>query len=101
MDKSLNGYDMSMDMLNNKLSIDNHRSIRRQNDRESNVQNGANMAANLELVDPGGFLDNRSIPDIETILRIQIKDSICLFSNGQATIKCEDRWPITISKIIR
>ena len=59
------------------------------------------MAVESEFVDRGGFLDNRSIPDIETILRIHIKDSICHSSNGQATIKCEDRWPITISEIIR
>ena len=65
------------------------------------MQSGADMAAELEFVDPGGFLENRSIPDIETILRIQIKDSICLSSNGQATIKCEDRWPIIINEIIR
>ena len=36
---------MSMDMLNKKLSIDNKMSIRRQNYRESNVQNEADMAA--------------------------------------------------------
>ena len=54
------------------------------------------MAAESEIVDPGGFLENRSMSDIETILRMQIKDSICLSKNGQATIKCEDRWPIII-----
>ena len=59
------------------------------------------MAAESKFVDPGGFLENRSIPDIETILRIQIKDSFCLSSNGQATINCEDKWPIIISEIIR
>ena len=83
--------DMLMDILNSKLSIDINRSIRRQNDRESNVQSGVDMAAKSELVDPGGFLENRSIHHIEAILRIQIKYSICLSSNGQETIKCEDR----------
>ena len=36
------------------------------------------MAAESEFVDPDGFLENRSIPDIETIMKIHIKDSICL-----------------------
>ena len=35
------------------------------------------MATESEFVDPGDILENRSMPDIETILRIQIKDSIC------------------------
>ena len=78
MGKASTDKDMSMDMLNNKLSIDTNRSIRRQNDRESNVQSGADMAVESEFVDPGGFLENRSMPDIETILRIQIKDSTCI-----------------------
>ena len=56
---------MSMDILHIKLSIDINRSIRRQNDRESNIQSGANMAAESEFVDPGGFLENRSISDIK------------------------------------
>ena len=59
------------------------------------------MTAKSKFVDPGGFLENRRIPDIETILIIQIKDSICLSLNGQETIKCEDMWPIIISEIIR
>ena len=49
------------------------------------------MAAELEFVDSGRFLENRSMPDMETILRKQIIDSICHSSNGQATIKCEDK----------
>ena len=92
--------DLLMDMLNNKLSSDINRSIRRQNDIESNVQSGVDMATKSEFVDPSGFLENRSIPYIENIFRMQIKDSICLFSNGQVTIKCEDMWPIIISEII-
>ena len=101
MGKASTDKDLSMDMLNIKLSIDINRSIRRQNDIESNVHSGADMAAESKFVDPGGFLENGSIIDIETILRIHIKDSICLSSNGQATIKCENRWPIIISEIIR
>ena len=79
MNKALTDKDMSMDMLNNKLSIDNNRSIRRQNDRESKVQSGADMVAESEFVDSGRFLENRSMPDMETISRKQIIDSICLF----------------------
>ena len=65
------------------------------------MHNGADMAAESEFIDPGSFHENRGIPDIETILRIQVKYSICLFSNGQEAIKCEDKWPIIISEIIR
>ena len=59
------------------------------------------MAVESEFVDSGRFLENRSMLDMETILRKQIIDSICLSSNGQATIKCVDRWPIIIRRIIR
>ena len=72
----------------------------KKNDRESNVQNGADMAAESEFVDSGRFLENRSISDMETILSKQIIDSICLSSNEQATIKCEDKWPFIIRRII-
>ena len=43
------------------------------------------MATGSEFVDPGDFLENRSIPDTVTSLRIQMKESIYLSSNGQAT----------------
>ena len=33
------------------------------------MQSGADMAAASEFVDPGGFLENRSMPDIETIFK--------------------------------
>ena len=56
MGKASTDKDMSMDMLNNKLSIDINRSIRRQNDRESNVQSGADMETESELVDLVGSL---------------------------------------------
>ena len=59
------------------------------------------MAAESEFIDPGDFLVNRSIPDIETSLRIHMKESIYLYSYGQETIKCEDRWPIITRKNIR
>ena len=49
------------------------------------------MAAESEFVDSDRFLENRNMPDMETISRKQIIDSICLSSNGQATIKYEDR----------
>ena len=77
MNKASTNKDMSMDMPNNKLSIDTNMSILRQNDIESNVQSGADMAAESEFVNPGDFLENRSMPDIKAIFRIQIKDSIC------------------------
>ena len=41
---------------------------------------------NKSFFDPGDFLENRSMPDIETILRIHIK--------------CEDMWPIIIRRFI-
>ena len=56
MGKASTDKDMLMDMLNSKLSIDNNMSIWTQNDRESNVQSGADTAAESEFVDPGGFL---------------------------------------------
>ena len=59
------------------------------------------MAAESEFVDSGSFLENRSMPNMETVSRKQIIDSICLSSNGQEKIKCEDRWPIIIKRIIR
>ena len=59
------------------------------------------MAAESEFVDHGDILENRSMHDMEIILRIQIKDSTCHSKNGQTTIKCEDRWPITIRGFIR
>ena len=43
------------------------------------------MAAGLEFVDPRGFLENRSILDTGTSLRIHMKESIYLSSNGQVT----------------
>ena len=49
------------------------------------VQSGADMAAGSEFVDLGGFLENRNILNTETILRMQMKESIYLSSNGQAT----------------
>ena len=64
------------------------------------MQSGADMAAESEFVDSDRFLENRSMSDMETISRNQIIDSICLSSNGQATIKYEDRWPIIIRRII-
>ena len=54
------------------------------------------MAAESEFVDFGWFLENRSMPHMETILRKHIINSICLSSNGQVTIKCENMWPIII-----
>ena len=56
MGKASTSKDMSMDMLYKKLSIDTNRSIKRQNDRESNMQSGADMATESEFVDPGGYL---------------------------------------------
>ena len=65
MNKFSTDKDLSMDILNSKLSIDNKRSIRRQYDRESKVQSGADMAAESEFVDPCVFLENRSMSDIQ------------------------------------
>ena len=63
MGKASTDKDLSMDLcLTYKLSIDTNRSIWRQNDRESNVQSGADMATESKFVDPRGFLENRSIP---------------------------------------
>ena len=45
------------------------------------VQKGAEMAAWSEFVDPRDFIEKRSIPDTETILRMQMKESIYLSSN--------------------
>ena len=42
------------------------------------MHSGADMAAKSEYVDSGMFLENRSIPDMKTILRKQIIDSIFL-----------------------
>ena len=59
MNKASTDKDMSMDMPNSKLSIDTNRSIKRQNDRESNVQSGADMAAESKFVDPSAiFFEN-------------------------------------------
>ena len=49
MNKASMDKDLSIDMLNSMLSIDTNRSIWRQNDRESNVQSGADMAAESEF----------------------------------------------------
>ena len=65
------------------------------------MHSGADMAAELEFVNRGDILEYRSMFDIETILRIQIKDSIYHSQNGQETIKCEDKWHITNRGFIR
>ena len=59
------------------------------------------MAAESEFVDSDRFLENRNMSDMKTISRKHIIDSICLSSNGQATIKYEDKWPIIIRRITR
>ena len=78
MQKASMDKDPSMDMLNNKLSIDNNRSRWGHVYRESNVHSGADMAAASEFVDYGRFFENRIMLDMETILRKHIIDSICL-----------------------
>ena len=42
------------------------------------MQSGTDMAAESEFVDSGRFLENKSMPDMEPILRKHIIDSICL-----------------------
>ena len=43
------------------------------------------MVAGSKFVDLGDFFENRSIPDRVTSLRIQMKESIYLSLNRQAT----------------
>ena len=52
---------MLMDMPNRKLSLDNNKSMWKQNDRESKLQSGADMGGGSDFVDLGGFLINSNI----------------------------------------
>ena len=60
---------MLIDMLNNKLSIDNNRSTRRQmtENKKCKVKSGAGLEAGSDIVDLGGFLKIRRLLDKETI----------------------------------
>ena len=60
------------------------------------MQSRADMAVESECFDPSDILENRSMPDIETILRMQIKiqSFIPKMDKQQSSVKTSGLLPL-------